>query len=186
MNNDDKSSGSDNKGGFWTTLPGIITGLSGLIAAITGLIVALQGAGIIGDKENSAANPSSPSPSPTQTAPAPVVPSPQPRSPEPYIDPTKPFLVQLGSDETPTSAGDEIDRVKELALRKNLRVDQFKQGNWYVTTVGFFSSREEAANFRSLVLEEIPFFQSTSPQIQNIREWCPSPVPSGTYFECRS
>ncbi|MDX2253933.1 MAG: SPOR domain-containing protein [Pseudanabaenaceae cyanobacterium bins.39] len=182
MGDNDKSNGSDAKGGFWTTLPGILTGLSGLVVAITGLIAALSEVGLI----KILSNPSSPSPtvisSPTS--------SPQPSTSEtpfslPY-DPTKPFLIQLGSDTTPVSAGDEVDRIKQLAAQKNLRVDQFKKGNWYVTTVGFFSSRQEAESFRNLVIQKIPFFQSTDPQIQNLREWCPNYVAVGTHLECRN
>lgn len=170
MSDSDKPNNSDAKGGFWTTLPGVLTALSGLIVAITGLIVGLSQAGLIKITSTS--------------------PSPQPRASEssvslPY-DPTKPFLIQLGSDKTPTSAGDEVDRVKELAAQRNLRVDQFKMKNWYVTTVGFFSSRQEAVNFRDIIIEKIPFYQSTSPQIQNIREWCPNYIAVGTHLECRN
>jgi len=184
MSEGDKSGNSDAKSGFWTTLPGIFTGLSGLLVAITGLIAALNSAGLL----KVASNP--PSPTPSSTASPSTTPSPQPRISEtpfslPY-DPTKPFLIQLGSDTTPVSAGDEVDRVKELAAQRNLRVDQFKTGSWYVTTIGFFSSKQEAASFRSLIIQEIPFFQSTEPQVQNIREWCPNYVAVGTHLECRN
>lgn len=181
MSDADKPSGSDAKGGFWTTVPGILTGLSSLIVAITGLLVALRGANLINPSPNSS---SSFPPSPATTF------SPQPRtSATPFslpYDPAKPFLIQLGSDSTPVSAGDEVDRIKELAAQKNLRVDQFKRGNWYVTTVGFFSSRKEAESFRNLVIQEIPFFETTDPQIQNLREWCPNYVAVGTHLECQN
>jgi hypothetical protein len=107
-------------------------------------------------------------------------------SPGSLYDPTKPFLIQLGSDTTPTSAGDEVDRVKQLAERQKLRVDQFKKNNLYVTTIGFFPSEAEAKNARSLIINEIPFFKTTQPVIQNVRQWCPHYVVVGTYLECQT
>lgn len=39
---------TEQKGSFWSTLPGIITAIGGLIAAVAGLVTALYTAGIIG------------------------------------------------------------------------------------------------------------------------------------------
>jgi hypothetical protein len=47
MSDGDKPSKSDMKGGFWTTLPGILAQLAILIGAITALIGALSQAGLI-------------------------------------------------------------------------------------------------------------------------------------------
>ena len=111
-------------------------------------------------------------------------------SPESVIndvfDPTKPFLIQLGSDTDPVSAGDEIDRVRDLAKEKKLSIVPFKKGKWYVTTVGFFESKSEADTFRDLIVVEIPFFKSTNPQVQNIREWCPNHNKTGIYLKCQN
>jgi hypothetical protein len=41
---------TDDKAGFWTTLPGILTGVAGLIGAIAGLLTLLFQYHIIGDK----------------------------------------------------------------------------------------------------------------------------------------
>jgi len=91
----------------------------------------------------------------------------------------------VGSDKTVVSARDEGDRIKDLAQQNNLRVDQFKMEGLYITTVGFFSSKQEAVNFRNIIVEKIPFFRSTNPKVQNIREWCPDSVDVGTHLECR-
>jgi hypothetical protein len=44
---DKNNSSNQNKGGFWTTLPGILTALGTLIAAITGLIAILHQIGFL-------------------------------------------------------------------------------------------------------------------------------------------
>ena len=46
MNEHNKS--SNQKSGFWNTLPGILTGIAGIISAVTALIVGLNQAGLIG------------------------------------------------------------------------------------------------------------------------------------------
>jgi hypothetical protein len=102
----------------------------------------------------------------------------------PYKNSAKPFLLQLGSDTDPVSARDEVNRVKEFATKKKLSVNLLKKENLYVTIIGFFGSKGEAESLRNLVVNEIPFFKSTNPLIQDIREWCPKPSQSGTYIEC--
>jgi hypothetical protein len=129
------------------------------------------------------ANSPSPSPPPSTTSSSILTTNNSPAS-NPY-NPTKPFLIQLGSDTTPTSAGDEVDRVKQLAGQLKLRVDQFKKDDLYITTIGFFPSEVDARNTRNLIVEKIPFFQTTQPVIQNIRKWCPKYVTAGTHLECQ-
>jgi hypothetical protein len=46
MNEHDKS--SNQKSGFWNTLPGILAGVAGIISAVAALIVGLNQAGLIG------------------------------------------------------------------------------------------------------------------------------------------
>lgn len=179
MNDNDKTNKSHSKNDFWATIPGVLTALTGFIVAITSLITGLSQAGLI--KVGSPV----PTPNPPDT---PAKPSVKPKSSElatPFYDPTKPFILQIGTDDTPVSAGDEVDRVKKLALQMNLRVDQFKKGKFYITTVGFFSTREEALDFRNILIDRIPFFKSTDPLIQNMREFCPSYSAVGTHLECK-
>lgn len=192
MNSDEKPNGA-NKGNFWTTVPGILTGLTGLIVAVTGLITALNQTGVLNLTSSSPPTPSpsvSPSPSlspspissPTPSAAIPVSP------PNSHDDPSQqPFVILLGSDTTLDSAIYEANRVGEVARRMDLSVDRFKKGNFYVTTLGFFSTQEEANSFRNIIIKEIPYYQSTSPQIQNLQEWCPSFTQVGkSYLECRN
>jgi hypothetical protein len=79
MDNEDKSRNQD-KGHFWTTLPGILTALAGFITALTALIAGLHQTGIVGTKTDL---PNSP-PSPIQSTPTPLPPTP----PSPSLTPS--------------------------------------------------------------------------------------------------
>lgn len=50
---------TEQKGSFWSTVPGILTALGGLLAAVAGLITALYTAGIIGTSSEKTVPPSS-------------------------------------------------------------------------------------------------------------------------------
>ena len=68
MDNNDKAI-SQKRGGFWTTLPGVLTGVAGVIGAITALIVGLSEAGLIGSTSGLSPSPPSSPPSPPNSPP---------------------------------------------------------------------------------------------------------------------
>ena len=41
----------DDKGSFWTTIPGMLTGLAAIITAIGGLLLALSQADLLGNRQ---------------------------------------------------------------------------------------------------------------------------------------
>jgi hypothetical protein len=70
MDNEDKPRNQD-KGNFWTTLPGILTALAGFMTALTALIAGLHQIGLIGakaDPQTSSASTFSTTPSLSPTA----------------------------------------------------------------------------------------------------------------------
>jgi hypothetical protein len=94
------------------------------------------------------------------------------------------FIIRLSSDETLSESENEVSRIQPLALRNKLTVQRFKINGWFVTTVGSFSSVQEANNFRDTILSEIEHFRTTGITVENIKDLCPNPVKVDKYWEC--
>jgi hypothetical protein len=94
------------------------------------------------------------------------------------------FIIRLSSDETLSESENEVSRIQPLALRNKLTVQRFKINGWFVTTVGSFSSVQEANNLRDTILSEIEHFRTTGITVENIKDLCPNPVKVDKYWEC--
>ena len=105
------------------------------------------------------------------------------RNPSPYPS-NRLFAIRLSSDETLSESENEVNRIQRLALSYRLTVQQFKINGWFVTTVGYFSSIQEATTFRDTILSEIEYFRTTGISIENIKEICPNPLKNDKYWEC--
>jgi molybdopterin converting factor small subunit len=105
-------------------------------------------------------------------------------SPQPLYPSNQLFVIRLSSDETLSESENEVNRIQPLALRNRLTVQRFKINGWFVTTVGYFSSVQEANNFRDTILSEIEHFKTTGTTVENIKDLCPNPLKNDKYWEC--
>lgn len=86
------------------------------------------------------------------------------------------WAIIAGSDASPESAEDEVERVKTAGFSAEI----YKKRSRFRTIVGPFSSRAEASS----ALPEIKKKVRDSSYLVNLASWCENPQPQTSYTEC--
>ena len=150
--------------------------LVGLVALV--LLVGVVARGLIGGGEEPTPIPTPPVTGaveelmPTQTATEIISVAPSETPTETSGD----WVVVVGSDASLGDAEWEADKARQQGYNPVI----YLRDNWYVTTVGPFSTKEEAESAKTAAQATI----RESAREVYLNNWCPQPVVRNGYFEC--